>query len=183
MSARAFNRRLHRRDSRDRRITATGSRSAATATFKAGLWRRTSNRCGPAATTAAGSARSSTSSIHAKTLSNNTLGQDNPAGIGDLPTPVFTAPSLNTFEVDLTAALALTRMSISMNYEPESDPSIETEDTTTAATPPPATDEAASEPAVERSRFSQWLASFGLGELQNPLLTRARPPAPRRPAT
>jgi hypothetical protein len=74
-------------------------------------------------------------------------------------------------------------MSISMNYEPESDPSIETEDSTTAASPPPATDEAASEPAVERSRFSQWLASFGLGELQNPLLTRARPPVPRRPAT
>jgi hypothetical protein len=37
-----------------------------------------------------------------------------------------------------------------------------------------------SEPTVERSRFSQWLASFGLGELQNPLLTRTRPPAPRR---
>jgi len=36
------------------------------------------------------------------------------------------------------------------------------------------------EPAVERSRFSQWLASFGLGEFQNPLLTRTRPPAPRR---
>jgi hypothetical protein len=36
------------------------------------------------------------------------------------------------------------------------------------------------EPAVERSRFSQWLASFGLGEFQNPLLTQARPPAPRR---
>ena len=70
-----------------------------------------------------------------------------------------------------------------MNYEPESDPSIETEDNTTAATPSPATDDAASEPAVERSRFSQWLASFGLGELQNPLLTRARPPVPRRPAT
>jgi hypothetical protein len=74
-------------------------------------------------------------------------------------------------------------MSISMNHEPESDPSIETEDTTTAATPPPTPEEAASEPAVERSRFSQWLASFGLGELQNPLLTRARPPVPRRPAT
>ena len=39
-------------------------------------------------------------------------------------------------------------------------------------------------PAVERSRFSQWLASFGLGEFQNPLLTRTRPPvAPRRPAS
>jgi hypothetical protein len=90
---------------------------------------------------------------------------------------------LNTLEVDLTAALALTRMSISMNYEPESDPSIETENATTAATPPSATDDGASEPAVERSRFSQWLASFGLGELQNPLLTRARPPVPRGPAT
>ena len=74
-------------------------------------------------------------------------------------------------------------MSISMTYEPESDPSVEMEDGTTAATPPPATDEGASEPAVERSRFSQWLASFGLGELQNPLLTRARPPVPRRPAS
>jgi hypothetical protein len=95
---------------------------------------------------------------------------------------------LNALEVDLTAALALTRMSISMNYEPESDPSIETENATTAATPPSATDDAAtddaaSEPAVERSRFSQWLASFGLGELQNPLLTRARPPVPREPAS
>jgi hypothetical protein len=73
-------------------------------------------------------------------------------------------------------------MSISMTYEPDSDPSIEAENATTAATPP-ATDDAASEPAVERSRFSEWLASFGLGELQNPLLTRARPPVPRRPAT
>jgi hypothetical protein len=90
---------------------------------------------------------------------------------------------LNTLEADLRAALALTWMSISMTYEPDSDPSIETETGTTAATPPPATDDAASEPAVERSRFSQWLASFGLGELQNPLLTRARPPVPRRPAT
>ena len=147
------------------------------------MWRQTSNRCGPAATTPAGPARSSTFSIHAKALSNNTLGRDDPAGARDLPTPVFTAPSLNTLEVDLTAAQALTRMSISMTYEPESDPSIETENGTTAATPPSATDDVESEPAVERSRFSQWLASFGLGELQNPLLTRARPPVPRRPAT
>jgi hypothetical protein len=43
--------------------------------------------------------------------------------------------------------------------------------------------EAPAEPAVERSRFSQWLASFGLGELENPLLTRGRPPAPRRSAS
>jgi hypothetical protein len=46
--------------------------------------------------------------------------------------------------------------------------------------PADAASELPSEPAVERSRFSQWLASFGLGELQNPLLTRARPQAPRR---
>lgn len=32
--------------------------------------------------------------------------------------------------------------------------------------------ESATDPIVERSRFSRWLASFGLGELQNPLLTR-----------
>ena len=74
-----------------------------------------------------------------------------------------------------------------MTYEPESDPSIETAngtaDGTADGTPPPASDEAAAEPAVERSRFSQWLASFGLGELQNPLLTRARPPVPRGPGT
>jgi hypothetical protein len=44
----------------------------------------------------------------------------------------------------------------------------------------PAAGELPAEPAVERSRFSQWLASFGLGELENPLLTRARPPVPRR---
>jgi hypothetical protein len=74
-------------------------------------------------------------------------------------------------------------MSISMPNEPVSDPSIETDNSTTGSTPPPETDAATAEPAVERSRFSQWLASFGLGELQNPLLTRTRPPVPRRPAT
>lgn len=46
----------------------------------------------------------------------------------------------------------------------------------------PVAGEPPAEPTVERSRFSQWLASFGLGELQNPLLTRTRPPIPRRPA-
>lgn len=67
-----------------------------------------------------------------------------------------------------------------MINEPGSDPSAETDDgTTDGPLPPPA--EAPSEPAVERSRFSQWLASFGLGEFQNPLLTRTRPPVPRRP--
>jgi hypothetical protein len=60
------------------------------------------------------------------------------------------------------------------------DPSLEAAGPIDDATAPAG---AAPEPAVERSRFSQWLASFGLGELQDPLLTRARPPAPRRPAT
>ena len=52
----------------------------------------------------------------------------------------------------------------------------------TRATEEPAelTGEIPPERAAERSRFSQWLASFGLGEFQNPLLTRTRPPAPRR---
>jgi len=64
------------------------------------------------------------------------------------------------------------------------DPAPAKGDGTIEESPPssPAADPVA-EPAVERSRFSQWLASFGLGELQNPLLTRARPSEPRRPAT
>lgn len=54
--------------------------------------------------------------------------------------------------------------------EPEPDPS------TSSGSPDHSTDggaaDSASDPIVERSRFSRWLASFGLGELQNPLLTR-----------
>jgi hypothetical protein len=34
---------------------------------------------------------------------------------------------------------------------------------------------------VELSEFSQRLASFGLGEAPDPLLTEARPPSKRRP--
>jgi hypothetical protein len=49
----------------------------------------------------------------------------------------------------------------------------------TDTSPSAEADQLPPEPAVERSRFSQWLASFGLGEFQNPLLTRTRPPAPR----
>lgn len=45
------------------------------------------------------------------------------------------------------------------------------------ATPDPS-DEA--ELPVELSEFSQRLASFGLGETPDPLLTEARPPAKRR---
>jgi hypothetical protein len=36
---------------------------------------------------------------------------------------------------------------------------------------------------VELSEFSQRLASFGLGEAPDPLLTEARPPAKRRTST
>ncbi len=36
---------------------------------------------------------------------------------------------------------------------------------------------------VELSEFSQRLASFGLGEAPDPLLTEARPPAERRSRT
>lgn len=79
-----------------------------------------------------------------------------------------------------------------MTDETTPDPSLEAVNGTTEGGVEPAlSDDAATpalepfaEPAVERSRFSQWLASFGLGELQDPLLTRARPPVPpRRPAT
>ena len=36
---------------------------------------------------------------------------------------------------------------------------------------------------VELSKFSQWLASFGLGEAPDPLLTEASPPVKRRART
>jgi hypothetical protein len=42
------------------------------------------------------------------------------------------------------------------------------------------TSSAATELPVELSEFSQRLASFGLGEAPDPLLTEARPPATRR---
>jgi hypothetical protein len=41
----------------------------------------------------------------------------------------------------------------------------------------------AAERPVELSEFSQRLASFGLGEAPDPLLTEARPPAKRRSRT
>jgi hypothetical protein len=46
---------------------------------------------------------------------------------------------------------------------------------------PPLSD--AAELPVELSEFSQRLASFGLGEAPDPLLTEARPPAKRRSRT
>jgi hypothetical protein len=62
------------------------------------------------------------------------------------------------------------------------DPSAQAGSGTTSDSVTPGDHASPAEP-VERSRFSQWLASFGLGELQNPLLTRSRPSAPHRPAT
>jgi hypothetical protein len=51
-------------------------------------------------------------------------------------------------------------------------------------TPPPTEDELKSleeaELPVELSEFTQRLASFGLGESPDPLLTDARPPVKRR---
>lgn len=68
-----------------------------------------------------------------------------------------------------------------MTLHPGPDPSPQGADAAAdESLPAPAVGEAPAEPAVERSRFSQWLASFGLGELENPLLTRARPQVPRR---
>lgn len=71
-----------------------------------------------------------------------------------------------------------------MTQQPEPDPAPLSGDGRTDESPSaaPVADSTA-EPAVERSRFSEWLASFGLGELQNPLLTRTRPPQPRRPGS
>jgi hypothetical protein len=73
-----------------------------------------------------------------------------------------------------------------MNQPSASDPS-SSAGSATPQEPSPGTaagEPGAEPPAVERSRFSQWLASFGLGEFQNPLLTRARPPvSPRRSAS
>ena len=73
-----------------------------------------------------------------------------------------------------------------MNQPSAPDPSATTDSVTPNDAPSGSTagEAGAEPPAVERSRFSQWLASFGLGEFQNPLLTRSRPPAtPRRPAS
>jgi hypothetical protein len=68
-----------------------------------------------------------------------------------------------------------------MTQHPEPEPADSVVDPTTDESPPIAPDDMHPEPPAERSRFSQWLASFGLGEFQNPLLTRARPPLPRPP--
>jgi hypothetical protein len=66
-----------------------------------------------------------------------------------------------------------------MSQQPLPDPAPPSSDGATDDSPTGTAEPLSPEPTVERSRFSQWLASFGLGELQNPLLTRARPPVPR----
>jgi len=68
-----------------------------------------------------------------------------------------------------------------MTQHPGSEPSAPAADGTSGDKLPVAPPGEVPEPTIERSRFSQWLASFGLGELQNPLLTHARPPIPRQP--
>jgi hypothetical protein len=93
-------------------------------------------------------------------------------------TPKFAASSLNMSPTSPVASPSLhvdvERMTQQPNPESASNPGDAQNDASPAGfdSLPPA------EPAVERSRFSQWLASFGLGELQHPLLTRARPPRP-----
>ena len=67
-----------------------------------------------------------------------------------------------------------------MTQHTEPDPAAPVGARTTEEEPAKSAGEVPPERAAERSRFSQWLASFGLGEFQNPLLTRTRPPAPRR---
>ena len=59
-----------------------------------------------------------------------------------------------------------------MTQQPLPDPASLAGDGATDDSPAPAAGPLPPEPTVERSRFSQWLASFGLGEFQNPLLTR-----------
>jgi hypothetical protein len=63
---------------------------------------------------------------------------------------------------------------------PETTPPSEAEPTN-GASDPASSD--GTELPVELSEFSQRLASFGLGEAPDPLLTEARPPAKRRSRT
>ena len=59
-----------------------------------------------------------------------------------------------------------------MTQHPEPDPTPSTSNGSPDCPPDGGSADWATDPIVERSRFSRWLASFGLGELQNPLLTR-----------
>ena len=123
--------------------------------------------------------------ITPKLLLNNRLTRRIPLDPQFRATRVFAASSLNHDLPFLRIVSAPFRVWKSgMTQHPDPDRSAQAGTGTTGDTEPTPGDASASaaEPAVERSRFSQWLASFGLGELQNPLLTRARPAAPRRPA-
>lgn len=79
-------------------------------------------------------------------------------------------------EMTPTATPELMRKSISMPQQSVPNPSAAAGDGTTDVTigggTPVAEPHAPSGLPVERSRFSQWLASFGLGEMPTPLLTR-----------
>jgi len=59
-----------------------------------------------------------------------------------------------------------------MTQHPEPEPAPSTSNGSPHCSPEGGSADAVPDPIVERSRFSRWLASFGLGELQNPLLTR-----------
>jgi hypothetical protein len=114
----------------------------------------------------------------AKTRFNNTLQSNFGFAAREQMPPKFAASSLNGMGPS-PATIQLSRGREVMTQHSQPDPAAPvgnraTDELGQADGEPP------SEPAVERSRFSQWLASFGLGEFQNPLLTRTRPPAPRR---
>ena len=59
-----------------------------------------------------------------------------------------------------------------MTQNPEPEPAPSTRNGSPECSPDDGSAGLVTDPIVERSRFSRWLASFGLGELQNPLLTR-----------
>lgn len=119
--------------------------------------------------------------ITPNTLPNNALDWGVAAEPSKGLPPKFAASSLNMSSTSLVASpcphVDVERMTQQSEPDPVTTQSDAANSDASPAAPevlPPA------EPSVERSRFSQWLASFGLGELQHPLLTRTRPPAPRR---
>ena len=116
--------------------------------------------------------------ITANILLNNALD----SGIVSAPLPgeppKFAASSLNMCPTSLVASPSPHVDVERMTQQPDPDPVTAPGDAPTDASPAAPDAVPPAEPTVERSRFSQWLASFGLGELQHPLLTRARPPRP-----
>jgi hypothetical protein len=171
---------------RDRRGRATVCGSARHAGSTDGLWHQNSNRCGPAATACPTGLPEGCVSISANALGHHTLGYDCRGVVPPLDAPIFAASSLNTSRREPYDSPAIYADVDSMTQHPAPDPPApKNSDTSKASAPTSVSGDAVAEPpALERSRFSQWLASFGLGEFQNPLLTRARPPAtPHRRAS